>query len=49
MAIQMYGIMASAATQQHNLVALLADNLGNADLGYRGKAPFPEKPNARAK
>ena len=48
MANQMYGIMASAATQQHNIVVLLAEDPGNADLGYRGKVPL-EKLNARAK
>lgn len=40
--------MASAAIQQHNIVIILADVPGNADLGYRGKAPFLEKLNAHA-
>jgi hypothetical protein len=44
----MYFIMASAATQQHNIVVILADASGNANLGYRSKAPL-EKLNARAK
>lgn len=44
----MYFIMASAATQQHNIVIILADAPGNADLGCHGKAPL-EKLNARAK
>jgi hypothetical protein len=35
--------MASAATQQRNIVAILAN-----DLGYRGKAPFLEKLKAHA-